>query len=130
MKRQKETVTSPQSEIDTFENPAPQNNYWIKMNCPEFTCVCPLTGQPDFAKIHIDYVPDKLCVELKSLKLYLWSFRDRGVFHEAVSNEIAEHLFEKLKPRAMVITGEFMVRGGITTDVIISKGSPEKYFGR
>ena len=116
--------------LDTFENPNTKNYYLIRFEIPEFTCLCPLTGQPDFAKIFIDYVPDQRCVELKSLKLYLWSFRDRGVFHEAVSNEIAEHLFEKLKPRAMVIRGEFMVRGGITTDVIITKGEPEKFFGR
>ncbi len=83
---------SPPRELETFANPAPEHDYTIRMQIPEFTCLCPKTGQPDFATLELEYVPDRLCVELKSLKLYIWSFRDRGAFHEAVTNEIADHL--------------------------------------
>ena len=105
------------SALDTFANPEPGRDYEIEFVCPEFTCVCPKTGQPDFATIHIDYVPDQLCVELKSLKLYLWSFRNVGAFHEKVTNDIFSDLVELLQPRQLTIRGEFQVRGGITTSV-------------
>ena len=127
MSLEKRSPTKPQQNIETFDNPAPQNSYWINMHCPEFTCLCPLTGQPDFAEIHVQYVPDLKCIELKSLKLYLWSFRDRGAFHEAITNEIGDHFYEALKPRCLRVKGEFKVRGGITTDVIYIKGNPADY---
>ncbi|MEC8653293.1 MAG: preQ(1) synthase [Planctomycetota bacterium] len=105
------------SALDTFANPNPDRDYEIEFECPEFTCVCPKTGQPDFATIYIDYVPDELCVELKSLKLYLWSFRNVGAFHEKVTNDIFSDLLELLKPRQLSVRGDFKVRGGITTSV-------------
>jgi 7-cyano-7-deazaguanine reductase len=105
------------SALDTFPNPEPGRDYEIEFECPEFTCVCPKTGQPDFATIYIDYVPDERCVELKSLKLYLWSFRNVGAFHEKVTNDIFSDLVELLAPRQLTIRGEFKVRGGITTSV-------------
>ena len=105
------------SALDTFPNPQPERDYEIEFECPEFTCVCPKTGQPDFATIYIDYVPDQLCVELKSLKLYLWSFRNVGAFHEKVTNDIFSDLLELMKPRQLSVRGDFMVRGGITTSV-------------
>jgi 7-cyano-7-deazaguanine reductase len=111
-------VTAPQKTLDAFENPNPQRDYEIRFECPEFTCVCPMTGQPDFATIRISYVPDKLCVELKSLKLYLWSYRDVGAFHEAVTNRILDDLVSALKPRRCEVTGDFLVRGGIHTVVV------------
>ncbi|PIQ87603.1 MAG: NADPH-dependent 7-cyano-7-deazaguanine reductase QueF, partial [Candidatus Omnitrophica bacterium CG11_big_fil_rev_8_21_14_0_20_45_26] len=95
--------------------PKPDRDYMIRFECPEFTCVCPKTGQPDFATIRIEYTPDELCVELKSLKLYLWSFRNEGHFHEAVTNKILDDLLEALKPRYMKVAGDFYVRGGIHT---------------
>jgi 7-cyano-7-deazaguanine reductase len=98
-------------------NPRPERDYTIRFECPEFTCLCPKTGQPDFATIHIEYVPDRTCVELKSLKLYLWSFRDQGAFHEAVTNRILDDLVAATAPRTMTVVGEFKVRGGITTVV-------------
>ena len=103
--------------LDTFENPAQDRNYHIRFECPEFTCLCPMTAQPDFATFRIDYVPNELCVELKSLKSYLWSFRDEGHFHEAVTNRILDDLVKAVAPRQMVVTGEFWIRGGITTVV-------------
>ena len=109
--------TQPSKDLETFPNPSPDRDYEIRFECPEFTCLCPKTGQPDFATFHIEYVPDQLCVELKSLKLYLWSFRDEGAFHEAVTNRILDDLVAATKPRAMSVVGEFMVRGGITTTV-------------
>ena len=112
--------TKPNKSIETFENPYPGRNYHIYMECPEFTCLCPLTGQPDFATIKIDYVPDKLCVELKSLKLYLWGFREEGGFHEKVTNEIMDHLVEKTNPRFMEIKAEFATRGGIDTTITVT----------
>jgi 7-cyano-7-deazaguanine reductase len=111
-------VTAPQKTIDTFENPQQKRDYEIRFECPEFTCLCPMTGQPDFATIRISYVPDKVCVELKSLKLYLWSFRDEGAFHEAVTNRILDDLLLVLKPRRCEVVGDFLIRGGIHTVVI------------
>ena len=105
--------------LESFANPNPERDYRIEMTCPEFTCLCPKTGQPDFAEILIAYVPDRLCVELKSLKLYLWSFRDQGAFHEAVTNRILDDLVGVILPRAMTVTGKFLVRGGITTVVTV-----------
>jgi 7-cyano-7-deazaguanine reductase len=110
--------TTPATAVETFANPSPQRDYTIRMTMPEFTCLCPKTGQPDFATLKLEYVPDQLCVELKSLKLYLWSFRDRGCFHEAVTNEILEHLAGATRPRFMRLTAEFFVRGGIYTTVV------------
>ena len=116
----KRVVTSPQKTLETFPNPSPNRDYEIRFDCPEFTCVCPMTGQPDFATIRIAYVPDKLCVELKSLKLYLWSFRDEGAFHEAVTNRIADDIVAAIAPRKLTVTGKFAVRGGITTNVVVT----------
>ena len=112
--------TQPTKELESFPNPAPERDYEIDFECPEFTCLCPKTGQPDFATIRISYVPDVECVELKSLKLYLWSFRDEGHFHEAVTNRILDDLVEKISPRSMTVEGDFMVRGGIHTVVRVS----------
>ena len=109
--------TRPSKTLETFPNPNPERDYRISFACPEFTCLCPKTGQPDFATIRIDYVPDRLCVELKSLKLYLWSYRDEGAFHEAVTNKILDDLVAALKPRRMTVVGDFNVRGGIHTTV-------------
>ena len=110
-------TTQPTRALESFENPAPTRDYEIRFECPEFTCLCPVTGQPDFATIRIDYVPDALCVELKSLKLYLWSYRDQGAFHEAVTNRILDDLVALLPPRAMTVEADFYVRGGIHTVV-------------
>src|SRR5262244_2925284 len=101
--------TAPSKKLDTFPNPKPERSYTIDFACPEFTCVCPMTGQPDFATIRISYVPDALCVELKSLKLYLWSFRDEGHFHEAVTNRILDDLVAAIAPRRMTVVGDFAV---------------------
>ncbi len=109
--------TRPSKQLDTFANPHPYRDYEIEFACPEFTCVCPMTGQPDFASFSIKYVPDERCVELKSFKLYLWSFRDEGHFHEDVTNIILNDLVEALSPRRIEIVGEFNVRGGIRTVV-------------
>ena len=111
-------VTEAHKSLATFPNPSPNRDYEIRFDCPEFTCVCPLTGQPDFATIRISYVPDRLCVELKSLKLYLWSYRNEGAFHEAVTNRILDDLVGALKPRRCEVTGDFFVRGGIHTVVV------------
>ncbi|HKY32257.1 MAG TPA: preQ(1) synthase [Candidatus Polarisedimenticolia bacterium] len=113
-------ASSPSRSLETFPNPRPGRDYEIAFDCPEFTCLCPKTGQPDFAVIRIRYVPDVSCVELKSLKLYLWSFRNEGHFHEDVTNRILDDLVAVLAPRRMTVTGEFNVRGGITT-VITAK---------
>jgi len=110
--------TQPQSRIDTFPNPSPDRDYAIRIRIPEFTCLCPKTGQPDFAELLLEYVPEERCVELKSLKLYVWSFRDRGAFHEAVTNEILTTLVEATRPRYMRLTGTFNVRGGLYTSVV------------
>jgi len=109
--------SAPSRDLETFENPAPDRDYEIEFECPEFTCLCPLTGQPDFAHFHISYVPDQLCVELKSLKLYLWSYRDEGAFHEKVTNQILDDLVAAVKPRMAEVNGQWFVRGGITTNV-------------
>lgn len=109
--------TRPSKDLEHFPNPHPERDYSIRFSCPEFTCVCPKTGQPDFAEIRIRYIPDKLCVELKSLKLYLWSFRDEGHFHEAVTNAILDDLVAAIAPRWIVVEGDFKVRGGIHTVV-------------
>ncbi|MFZ5803061.1 MAG: preQ(1) synthase [Candidatus Omnitrophota bacterium] len=107
----------PSKQLEVFPNPQPGRDYGIRMECPEFTCLCPKTGQPDFAVVHIAYVPDKLCVELKSLKLYLWSYRNEGAFHEAVTNRILDDLVKAVRPRWMKIENAFLVRGGIKTTV-------------
>lgn len=109
--------TEPSNNLETFPNPKPERDYEIKFECPEFTCVCPKTGQPDFATLFITYVPDRLCVELKSLKLYLWSYRDQGAFHESVTNHILDDLVGALKPRRLEVFADFYVRGGIHTTV-------------
>ena len=110
--------TVPANSLETFDNPSPGRDYEIRVECPEFTCVCPKTGQPDFASITIRYVPDRACVELKSLKLYLWSFREEGHFHEAVTNRILDDLVEAVAPRSMTVEADFNVRGGIRTVVV------------
>jgi 7-cyano-7-deazaguanine reductase len=112
------------SSLEIFANPAPERDYTIRMNIPEFTCLCPKTGQPDFATLKLEYVPDERCVELKSLKLYIWSFRDRGTFHEAVTNEILATLSAATAPRFMRLTAEFNVRGGIYTTVVAEHRRP------
>lgn len=112
--------TKPSKSLEVFPNPNPGRSYEIAFDCPEFTCLCPMTGQPDFATIRIRYVPDEKCVELKSLKLYLWSYRDEGAFHEAVTNRIADDLIAALSPRRLEVEGDFLVRGGIRTVVRVS----------
>jgi len=112
--------------LETFVNPKPDRDYAIRFDCPEFTCLCPKTGQPDFAVIHVDYVPDRLCVELKSWKLYLWSYRSLGAFHEAVTNKILDDLVAAIAPRRMRVEAVFNVRGGITTTVICEHLAPPR----
>ena len=111
-------TTQPAKTLETFPNPAPQRDFHIHMEIPEFTCLCPKTGQPDFATLILDYIPEKTCVELKSLKLYIWSFRNEGCFHEAVTNQILDDLVKAIKPRFMRVTAKFFVRGGIFTNVV------------
>ena len=113
-------TTQPTRALETFQNPNPERSYEIRFECPEFTCLCPKTGQPDFATLRIRYVPDRLCVELKSLKLYLWSYRNEGAFHEAVTNRMLDDLAQATKPRYMRLTARFYVRGGIFTTVVAS----------
>jgi 7-cyano-7-deazaguanine reductase len=110
--------SQPSRSLETFPNPAPQRDYRIHMEIPEFTCLCPKTGQPDFATLVLDYIPDKTCIELKSLKLYVWSYRNQGAFHEAVTNRILDDLAGATKPRFMRLTARFFVRGGIFTTVV------------
>ncbi|MEW8469721.1 MAG: preQ(1) synthase [Candidatus Thiodiazotropha sp.] len=110
--------SQPSKALETFDNPQPERDYTIRIRIPEFTCLCPKTGQPDFAEMTLEYVPDKRCVELKALKLYVWSFRDQGAFHEAVTNEILSDLISATQPRFMRLTAEFNVRGGIYTTVV------------
>ena len=117
-------ASGPSAELVTFNNPSPERDYTIRMTLPEFTCLCPVTGQPDFATLELEYVPDRLCVELKSLKLYIWSFRDRGAFHEAVTNEIVDALAGVTNPRFMRLTAKFNVRGGIYTTVVVERRQP------
>ena len=114
----------PSKTLETFPNPAPERDYRIHMEIPEFTCVCPMTGQPDFATLTLDYIADKLCVELKSLKLYIWSYRDEGAFHEAVTNRILDDLVRAVDPRYMRLEAKFNVRGGITTTVVAEHRKP------
>ena len=109
--------------LESFPNPNPERSYVIEMDCPEFTCLCPMTGQPDFARFMIRYVPGELCLELKSLKLYLWSYRDEGAYHEAVTNRILGDIVAKTKPRWIEVEGRFNVRGGIATTVTATHGS-------
>ena len=108
----------PSKRLQTFRNPSPERDYRIQMTMPEFTCLCPLTGQPDFATLELEYVPDRLCVELKSLKLYLWSFRDLGAFHEAVTNRMLDDLVRATRPRYLRLSARFNVRGGIATTIV------------
>lgn len=110
--------TRPSKNLETFPNPKPGRDYVIRFDCPEFSCLCPKTGQPDFAVIRVEYVPDRLCVELKSWKLYLWSYREQGAFHEAVTNEILDDLVAALAPRRMRVEAAFNVRGGIATTIV------------
>jgi 7-cyano-7-deazaguanine reductase len=110
--------TQPSKTLETFPNPAPQRDFLIHMEIPEFTCLCPKTGQPDFATLELDYIPEATCVELKSLKLYIWSFRNEGCFHEAVTNSILDDLVAATQPRFMRLTAKFFVRGGIFTNVV------------
>ena len=110
--------------LETFENPAPGNDYTIRITTPEFTCLCPLTGQPDIAQLRLEYIPDHLCVELKSYKLYMVSFRDTAAFHEAITNQILETLSDLTQPRFMRLTAEWNVRGGIYTQVVVEYRKP------
>ena len=117
--------TQPSKTLETFDNPKPERDYTIRIRIPEFTCLCPKTGQPDFAELLLEYVPDARCVELKSLKLYIWSFRDEGHFHEDVTNRILDDLAEALKPRFIRLTAAFNVRGGIYTTVVAEHRAPQ-----
>ena len=110
-------ASEPNKNLVVFDNPYPDRDYTIEIECPEFTSICPVTGQPDFGTIRIRYVPDQQCIELKSLKLYLWSYRQEGAFHEAVTNNILDDLVAACAPRQMTVVGDFNVRGGITTVV-------------
>ncbi len=110
--------TTASKDLETFDNPQMERDYTIRIRVPEFTCLCPKTGQPDFATLMFEYVPDKLCVELKSLKLYVWAFREQGAFHEAVTNAILDDLVQLIDPRFMRLTADFNVRGGIYTTVV------------
>ena len=119
--------TQPNRNLETFPNPHPERGYTIDMDCPEFTSVCPKTGQPDFGTIRIRYIPDKLCIELKSLKLYFWSFRNEGHYHEAVTNQILDDLVKACAPRWMEVEADFNIRGGIQTVVTARHGTePER----
>ncbi len=110
--------SQPSKTLETFANPQPERDYRIRIRIPEFTCLCPKTGQPDFAELTLEYVPDRLCVELKSLKTYIWSFRDQGAFHEAITNLILDDLVSAISPRYMRLTADFNVRGGLYTTVV------------
>ena len=116
--------TSPSKTLETFPNPQPERQYTIRMRIPEFTCLCPKTGQPDFATLNLEYVPDRTCVELKSLKLYVWSFRNEGAFHEAVTNRMLDDLVAATAPRFMRLSADFGVRGGIYTMVVAEHRAP------
>ena len=116
--------TAPSKTLETFPNPQPDRDYTIRMRMPEFTCLCPKTGQPDFAVLNLEYVPAKTCVELKSLKLYIWSYRNEGAFHEAVTNCILDDLVKATEPSFMRLTAEFLVRGGIYTTVVAEHRAP------
>lgn len=114
----------PSKELETFDNPSPGRDFVIRIRIPEFTCLCPKTGQPDFAILYLEYIADKSCVELKALKSYIWSFRDEGAFHEAVTNQILDDLVAATKPRYMKLTADFNVRGGIYTTVVADYRKP------
>lgn len=118
-------ATAPSNTLETFPNPQPERDYTIHIRMPEFTCLCPKTGQPDFATLHLAYVPEQRCVELKSLKLYIWSFRDEGGFHEAMTNRILDDLAGLLEPRYARLTAEWNVRGGIFTTVVAEHRRPD-----
>lgn len=117
--------TVPDPRLETFPNPNPGRDYTVRITIPEFTCLCPRTGQPDFATIYVEYVPDRHCVELKALKQYIWSFRDRRVFHEAVTNCILDDLVAAMRPRFLRLTARFNVRGGLYTSVVAEHRQPE-----
>lgn len=123
-KTPKSTIQHPSRALETFPNPNPGRDYTIRMAIPEFTCLCPKTGQPDFATLKLEYVPNLACVELKSLKLYMWSYRDDGAFHEAVTNQILTDLVAATEPRFMRLTAEFNVRGGIYTTIVAEHCQP------
>lgn len=116
--------TQPSKDLETFPNPRPGRDYTVRIRMPEFTCLCPKTGQPDFATLYLDYIADQSCVELKSLKLYIWSFRNEGGFHEAVTNKILDDLVAVTQPRYMRLTAKFYVRGGIFTNVVADYRKP------
>jgi 7-cyano-7-deazaguanine reductase len=116
--------TKPSKQLETFKNATPERDYTIRIESPEFTCLCPKTGQPDFATIRLEYVPDQKCVELKSFKLYIWSYRDEGAFHEKVTNTILNDLVAACDPRFMRVTGIFNVRGGVYTTVVAEHRKP------
>ena len=116
--------SAPSRSLETFPNPQPERDYTIRIRVPEFTCLCPLTGQPDFAELTLEYIPDARCVELKALKLYVWSYRDEGAFHEAVTNRILDDLVAATAPRFMRLTADFNVRGGIDTMVVAEYRAP------
>lgn len=111
--------------LETFQNPESGRPYTIRMRLPEFTCLCPRTGQPDFAVLYLEYIPDKLCIELKSLKNYIWAFRNQGVFHEAVTNQILNELIGVLAPHFMRLTADFNVRGGVYTSIVAEHRRPD-----
>lgn len=117
--------TTPNATLEVFANPSPARDYLIQMQIPEFTCLCPKTGQPDFATLFLDYIADASCVELKSLKLYIWSYRDQGAFHEAVTNRILDDLVAAIAPRFMRLTAKFFVRGGIFTTIVAEHRKPD-----
>ena len=116
--------TTATKDLEVFQNPNPERDYTIEISSPEFTCLCPVTGQPDFAEITLRYIPDQLCVELKSFKLYLWSFRNEGAFHEAVTNQILDEVVGKIAPRQATVIGKFNVRGGLYTTVTATHTAP------
>lgn len=111
-------TTNPSKSLDTFDNPQKDRDYTIRIDTPEFTCLCPMTGQPDFATIQVEYIPDQLCLELKALKLYFWSYRDEGAFHEAVTNKMLSDMVEAIEPRFIRVSADFNVRGGVYTQVV------------
>lgn len=115
-------LSEPSSTLETFPNPAPRD-YTIRIAIPEFTCLCPKTGQPDFAQLDLEYVPDRLCIELKSLKLYIWSFRDQGAFHEAVTNRIVDDIVAACAPRFVRLTAKFNVRGGTYPTITVEQSA-------
>ncbi len=117
--------TQPRRELETFDNPQTERDYTIRIRIPEFTCLCPKTRQPDFAHLHLEYVPDRKCLELKSLKLYMWSYRDQPTFHEAVTNQILDDLVAAVTPRYLKLTAEFNVRGGLYTTIVAEHRASE-----